>query len=204
MEIDTQNLKKYFAEFFGTFILSIVVIVSVAGNFTVSTAVLAALTLLLFVYTIGSVSGSHLNPGVTLGIFSLKKIKAKEALAYLMAQLLGGASAFYLSNFLDLTSPIRFSTENSALFGEFLGMLIFTFGISAVVHKAVDDELYGVVIGGSLLVGLAIASLFGAGAFLNPAVMLGLGVSSAIYVIIDLLGAVAGFQLYKLISNKKD
>ncbi|HRP37319.1 MAG TPA: aquaporin, partial [Candidatus Dojkabacteria bacterium] len=82
MEIDTQNLKKYFAEFFGTFILSIVVIVSVAGDFTVSTAVLAALTLLIFVYTIGSISGSHLNPGVTLGIFSLKKIKAKQALAY--------------------------------------------------------------------------------------------------------------------------
>jgi glycerol uptake facilitator-like aquaporin len=121
-----------------------------------------------------------------------------------MAQLLGAASAFYLSNLLELSSEITFSSENSALFGEFLGMLIFTFGISAVVHKAVDDEMYGVVIGGSLLIGLAIASLFGAGAFLNPAVMLGLGVSSAVYVFIDLLGAVAGFQLFKLISNKKD
>jgi glycerol uptake facilitator-like aquaporin len=204
MEIDTKDLKKYFAEYFGTFILTIVVITSIAGDFSVSTAVLAALTLLIFVYSIGSISGSHLNPGVTLGIFSLKKIDAKQALTYLMAQLLGAASAFYLSNLLELSSEITFSSENSALFGEFLGMLIFTFGISAVVHKAVDDEMYGVVIGGSLLIGLAIASLFGAGAFLNPAVMLGLGVSSAVYVFIDLLGAVAGFQLFKLISNKKD
>lgn len=204
MEIDTKNLKKYFAEYFGTFILTIVVITSIAGDFSVSTSVLAALTLLIFVYTIGSISGSHLNPGVTLGIFSLKKIDAKQALAYLMAQLLGGATAFYLSNLLELSSQITFSSENTALFGEFLGMLIFTFGISAVVHKAVDDELYGVVIGGSLLIGLAIASLFGAGAFLNPAVMLGLGVSSAVYVFIDLLGAVAAFQLYKLVSNKKE
>ena len=204
MEIDTKNLKKYFAEYFGTFILTIVVITSISGDFSVSTAILASLTLLIFVYTIGSISGSHLNPGVTLGIFSLKKIDAKQAFTYLMAQLLGGATAFYLSNLLELSSEITFSSENSALFGEFLGMLIFTFGISAVVHKAVDDELYGVVIGGSLLIGLAIASLFGAGAFLNPAVMLGLGVSSAVYVFIDLLGAVAGFQLYKLFSNKKE
>jgi aquaporin Z len=204
MEIDTKNLKKYFAEYFGTFILTIVVISSLAGNFAISTAILAALTLLLFVYTIGGVSGCHLNPGVTLGIFSLKKIYAKQALAYLMTQLLGGATAFYIAEFLELSSTVKFSTENSALFGEFLGMLIFAFGISAVVHKAVDDELSGVVIGGSLLIGLAIASLFGAGAFLNPAVMLGLGVSSAVYVFIDLLGAVSGFQLYKLISNKKD
>ena len=60
MEIDTKNLKKYFAEYFGTFILTIVVISSLAGNFAISTAVLAALTLLVFVYTIGSVSGLSL------------------------------------------------------------------------------------------------------------------------------------------------
>lgn len=203
MEINTKDLKKYFAEYFGTFILTIVVIASIAGDFSVSTATLASLTLLIFVYTIGNVSGCHLNPAVTLGIFSLKKINTRQALGYLMAQLLGGATAFYLSNFLDLTSRIKFSTENTALFGEFLGMLIFSFGISAVVNKAFDDDMYGVVIGGSLLIGLAIASLFGAGAFLNPAVMLGLGVSSVQYVIVDLLGSVAGFQLYKLINNKQ-
>jgi aquaporin Z len=203
MEINTKDLKKYFAEYFGTFILTIVVIASIAGDFSVSTATLASLTLLIFVYTIGNVSGCHLNPAVTLGIFSLKKINTRQALGYLMAQLLGGATAFYLSNFLDLTSRIKFSTENTALFGEFLGMLIFSFGISAVVNKAFDDDMYGVVIGGSLLIGLAIASLFGAGAFLNPAVMLGLGVSSVQYVIVDLLSSVAGFQLYKLINNKQ-
>ncbi len=204
MEIDTNNLKKYFAEYLGTFILTTVVIASIAGDFSVSTAVLASLTLLIFVYTIGNISGCHLNPAVTLGIFSLKKIQAKQALAYLMVQLLGGASAFYLTRLLDISTRTTFSSDNSALMGEFLGMMVFAFGISAIAHRAVDDDMNGVLIGGSLLIGLAIASLFGAGAFLNPAVMLGLGVSSAIYVMVDLLGAVVGFQLYKLFNNKKD
>lgn len=204
MEISTKNLKKYFAEYLGTFFLALIVIISIAGNYAVSTPVLAALTLMIFVYLIGNISGAHLNPAVTLGIFSLKKIEARQALAYLMAQLLGGASAFYLTNFLNLSSRVTASTDGTDLIGEFLGILIFTFGISAVVYKAFEDDMYGIVIGASLLIGLSIAILFGAGAFLNPAVMLGLGVSSVQYVIVDLIGAVAGFQIFKLIYDRKD
>ena len=68
MQISTTELKKYVAEYIGTFTLVLIVISSLAGDFPVSTAVIASLTLMMFVYTIGSVSGCHIKPSVTLGI----------------------------------------------------------------------------------------------------------------------------------------
>lgn len=61
--------KKYFAELVGTFTLSFVVFEAVAAGVAVPlpVPVIAALTLGLFVYTIGSILGCHLNPAVTVG-----------------------------------------------------------------------------------------------------------------------------------------
>ena len=71
-----KTLKPFVAEFFGTFILSLVVMLSVmAGSqFPIATSFLAAITLGIFVYSIGHISGSHLNPAVTIALWSIKKI----------------------------------------------------------------------------------------------------------------------------------
>ena len=91
------------AEFVGTFVL-------VFGG--VGTAVLAGgqvgflgvafafgLSLLAMVYTIGPISGCHINPAVTFGIFLAKKVSAKTAGLYVVAQVLGAivASALILA-----------------------------------------------------------------------------------------------------------
>lgn len=62
--------KKLLAEGFGTFILTLTAMFSILGSFDVPTPVLVGLTLMLFVYTIGSLSGAHLNPAVTVGLWS--------------------------------------------------------------------------------------------------------------------------------------
>ncbi len=95
-------MKKYSAEFIGTFVL-------VFGG--VGSAVLAGpkigflgvafafgLSLLAMVYTIGPISGCHVNPAVTLGVLMAKKIGARDATGYVIAQVLGAivASALIL------------------------------------------------------------------------------------------------------------
>ena len=98
-------MKKYFAEFFGAFVLSLVVGLSVSGQFPIVTPVLAGLTLGLFVYTIGVISGCHINPAVTVGLLSIGKIKMNEAAKYIVAQLLGGILASVLLVQMSLSLP---------------------------------------------------------------------------------------------------
>jgi aquaporin Z len=102
-----MDSKKMLAEFFGTFWL-------VLGG--VGSAVLAAgfpdvgigflgvafafgLTVLTMVYAIGHISGCHLNPAVTIGLWAGGRIKANEVLPYIISQVIGaiaGAGVVYL------------------------------------------------------------------------------------------------------------
>ena len=95
-------MRKYLAEFTGTFVLvfggvgSAVLAGTHIGFAGVSLAF--GLSLLAMVYTIGPVSGCHINPAVTLGVYLAKKMPGKEAGAYVLAQCLGAivASALLL------------------------------------------------------------------------------------------------------------
>lgn len=93
-------MKKYIAELVGTFVL-------VFGG--VGSAVLAGkhigfegvafafgLSLLAMVYTIGPVSGCHINPAVTLGVLLARKINGKDAIMYVIAQIVGAIIAAWL------------------------------------------------------------------------------------------------------------
>ena len=60
------EIKKYVAEAVGTAILTLVVALSLAGKFSVPTSILAGSVLALFVYTVGQISGAHINPAITM------------------------------------------------------------------------------------------------------------------------------------------
>ncbi len=90
-------MKKYFAELVGTFVL-------VFGG--VGSAVLAGkhigyegiafafgLSLLAMVYTIGPISGCHINPAVTFGVLLSRKISVKDSVMYVIAQIIGAVIA---------------------------------------------------------------------------------------------------------------
>ncbi|HEY0704139.1 MAG TPA: aquaporin Z [Candidatus Acidoferrales bacterium] len=95
-------MRKYLAEFLGTFVLvfggvgSAVLAGSHIGYLGVSFAF--GLSLLAMVYTIGPISGCHINPAVTLGVLLAKRIGTRDALMYVVAQLFGAivASALIL------------------------------------------------------------------------------------------------------------
>lgn len=203
MQINLVSMRKYLAEFIGTFFLVLIVSSSITNSFAIPTPTLAALMLGIFVYTIGSISGCHLNPAVTLGLMSLKKIKFKEALNYVLAQLLGASLALFVARVFEASPELVISDNTSVYYAELLGMVIFTFGISAVVLGQIDSKLNGIIVGTSLFLGLAVASTLGSAALLNPAVMLGLAISSPSYFMAELMGSVIGFNLYKILLSEE-
>jgi aquaporin Z len=86
-------MRKYTAEFFGTFVLvfggvgSAVLAGGKIGFVGVSFAF--GLSLLAMAYTIGPISGCHINPAVTFGAYLSRRIEAKDAIAYVIAQCAG-------------------------------------------------------------------------------------------------------------------
>lgn len=192
-------LKKLTAEFIGTAFLSLAVLLSVTvADSVLITPILAALVLGLFVYSIGSVSGCHINPAVTLGLWSIAKISTKDAAQYIAAQSLGALAAFGLVTATVGGVSLGLVAEDASVFlAELVGTAIFTFGIASVVYGKVADAASGLVIGGSLLLGITLAVALGSGGILNPAVGIALGSTSLSYIFGSVIGAMAGMFTYR-------
>jgi aquaporin Z len=195
-------MKKYIAEIIGTFTLTAVVLGSLSSIFPISTVLLAGITLGLFVYSIGHISGSHINPAVTLGLLSIKKISLFDAVLYIIAQCVGAGLAY-------LAMHTAFGTEIAhvvpvdsirVVCAEILGTFLFTFGIASVVYGQSEKSMGGIVVGGSLALGITLASFIGSNGVLNPAVALGIGSFNLSYLLAPIVGSVLGMNVYKLIK----
>ena len=76
------------AEFFGTFLL-------LMSIFATGNALIIGLTLALNVYLLGGISGSHVNPAVSIAMLVKGAISPTEFVTYTLAQLAGAVSAWY-------------------------------------------------------------------------------------------------------------
>ena len=89
------------AEFLGTAVLATVAInisrSQIGIGYFVAIGVGAALAML--VLGLGPISGGHFNPAVTIGLWTVRKIKTVTALAYLAVQMLAGLAAWQLANY---------------------------------------------------------------------------------------------------------
>lgn len=198
--------KKYLAEFIGTFALSFIVLaaVSFADSLPIAVPLIAALTLGLFVYSIGPISGCHINPAITLGLLSIKKISFKDAVVYIIAQFLGALGAILMAKIFAIASLTRDATFDGKVFlAEMLGAFFFSFGIASVVYGKAKEQMSGLVVGGSLLFGVLAASLAGASGILNPAVALALNSLTVVYLFAPIIGAVLGFQAHRFVADEK-
>jgi aquaporin Z len=196
-------MKKYIAEFIGTAVLTLAIVGSIVNGSGFVTLLTVGITLALLVAILGSMSGAHVNPAVTLGLLSLKKINWKEALFYIIAQFAGAALALILVRLHETEVPaLDLAFSWITLVAEFLGTLVFTFGIASIVlahdsHKAEGKAPF--VIGGSLMIGATIAAGLGSNAVLNPAVAFGIGTFGLSYIISPILGGIAGMWLFKVL-----
>lgn len=196
-------MKKYIAEILGTFALTLIVGLSLAGSFAVPTPVLAALVLGLFVYSIGHISGTHINPAVTLGAWSIKKISSKDVLGYILAQFIGAGIAMMVIASTVGIPTVTLSSSMTVFIAELFGTAFFTFGIASAVYGRTPSALSGIVVGGSLLLGVAFAALLGSNGVLNPAVAFGIGSFNLVYILGPILGSILGMNAYKFLSSEK-
>lgn len=105
-------MKKYFAELVGTFVLTLLgcgTAVSLNCGIdtasVVGTAFAFGLAVVAMAYTIGGISGCHINPAITLGCLISGRISGKDACGYMVFQVIGAILASCVLYLLVSTSP---------------------------------------------------------------------------------------------------
>lgn len=163
-------MKKYLAEFFGTAVLVLMgcgsaVIAGPGALGIVSIGFMGVsfafgLSLMAMVYTIGPISGCHINPAVTFAMWIAKKISGKDALCYVLAQIfgafLGAGLLASIAGHLDglganMVDPYQlgYSVTQCAI-TEVVMTFLFLVVIFAVTDKKAPANVAGVAIGGTL------------------------------------------------------
>ena len=158
-KLPSNLINIVLAESIGTFILTLVALFSAS----VLAPLYVGLTLMVIVMTIGAISGAHVNPAVTFGLWTMRKLKTVLLPFYWGAQFLGAMAAVVLIG--SLTNggfSVHFDQFTNFSWGiftvELIGMATFMFGIAAAISRK-DLKVAGkaVGIGVSLSVGLFIA-----------------------------------------------
>jgi aquaporin NIP len=105
-------MKKYVAEFFGTFALVFAgtgaIVINQASHGAIAHAGIAltfGLVVLAMIYTFGDVSGAHLNPAVTTAFAAARRLRWSEVPPYILAQVCGAFAASGLLKFLFPANP---------------------------------------------------------------------------------------------------
>lgn len=84
------TIMSYFSEYFGTLFFILTILAS-GGNPLVIGAALA-----LAIFLVGDISGAYFNPAVTVAMFMNGSITTLNMLLYVLIQLIGGASAYFI------------------------------------------------------------------------------------------------------------
>lgn len=213
-------MKKLIAEFIGTFILVLIGPgTAVLGGGITGIGILGiassfGFTIMALVYAIGSISGCHINPAVSIAMFVNKRIDFKNLIGYIIAQILGGIlSSFVLMIFLSSNkSPltnfgqdgVNNLTSSGALLVEIILTFIFVLVVMTATGKKGNPQLAGVAIG----VGLLSVHLLGiplTGTSVNPARSIGpalfAGGTALSQLWIFIIGPIIGGIIAALISK---
>lgn len=189
------------AEFFGTGLLvSMILVLSNTTAVSYFIATSAAVTLAAIVMMFGSVSGAHVNPAVTFGMWTARKMGTVRAISYIAAQLLGGLASWQLYQYLTnrTLSAKSVSFDTRIWVAELVGAAILSFAVAAVISKQADALNSALAIGTAFFVAIVVASTASAG-YINPAVALGARSFSGVYVLGPLVGGLVGVNLFYML-----
>lgn len=106
------NLRKYLAEFIGTFTLVFIGCgtAAITGGSLLITSLAFGIAIIMMAYTVGSVSGGHFNPAVSTGMLFTGKLSVVDFCGYVISQILGAiAGAGILKMFFSFWQPEKTS-----------------------------------------------------------------------------------------------
>ncbi|WP_159722476.1 MIP/aquaporin family protein [Enterococcus sp. CSURQ0835] len=215
-------MKKYFAEFIGTFMLVFVgtgtVVIAKGSTLTIGLAF--GLTITMMALSVGSVSGGNFNPGVSLAMMIDRRLSVRDGIFYIIAQFLGSlvASGFLAIFIRALKIPAHHfgQTDFPAISAgqAFLFEAVITF-LFVFVIMMVTSEKYGNPNGAPFAIGLTLAFLIivalnltggslNAARSFGPAVLAG-GTALAhywVYLLAPTLGAVVAAYVARLMGSE--
>lgn len=224
-------MKKYLAEMFGTMVLVLMgcgVAVSLGCNpidnipAVVGTALAFGLSVVAMAYTIGGISGCHINPAITLGCFLSGRMNAKDCGMYMLFQVIGAfigsALLWVLVGNVDGMDGTGANTlqEGVSMIGGLLAEIIFTcvfvlvvLGATAKTNGATNN-FAGLAIGLALVL-VHLVCIRYTGTSVNPARSIAPAVFACgdalsqlwIFVVGPFVGAVLAACIWKIIETEK-
>ena len=223
-----KTCQKFFAEFIGTFILVLggcgTAIFAAQHVGILGVALAFGLTIVAAAYGIGHISGAHLNPAVSLGLWASGRMQAKELLPYICAQVAGAvvaatvifaitgfdASGGFAANGYCNLSPDGYGMW-AALATEVVLTFVFLLVILGATDKSAPSGFAGLAIGLTLTL-IHLISIPITNTSVNPARSISQAIFAGgeymgqlwLFIVAPIVGAILAGMAYKCICTKKE
>ena len=225
-----NSIKKFFAELIGTCVLVVfgcgtamlVGCDAASGSGYLLTALAFGLVIVAMAYSIGNVSGCHINPAVSLGFLVAGKMKIKDFVSYIIAQFAGATLGTLI---LKVVFDLGGLTDQTGAFGanalvhdsigismvvEIILTFVFVLAILGVTSKEENSPVAGLVIGLTLTL-VHILGIGLTGTSVNPARSFGPAIFAGgsalmclpVFIIAPLIGGALAAVVYRLGKNKE-
>ncbi|MDL2322424.1 aquaporin Z [Bacteroidales bacterium OttesenSCG-928-A17] len=229
-------MKKYVAEMIGTMVLVLggcgTAIFAGGSVGFLGVAIAFGLTVVAMAYGIGNVSGAHLNPAVSVGVFCAGKMNAKDLCGYIVSQIIGGIIAaailafvvaqyggirgtFAANGFGDEFFQGAAGYQNLSMIGAFVIELVLTFifliVILGVTDKKATPGFAGLAIGLTLTL-IHLISIPLTNTSVNPARSISQAIFSEnalalpqlwVFIVAPIVGAALAAFVWKAINKEK-
>lgn len=226
-------MKKYIAELLGTMVLVLLGCGSAvfagdaanavgSGTGTLGVALSFGLAVIAMAYCIGNISGCHINPAITLGVWMNGKMETKDAFMYILFQIVGAIIGAIILSLLVGTGGHNGPTmtgANSFDVGEtaqaFIAEAVFTFIFVLVVLGSTDEKkgagnMAGIAIGLTLAL-IHIVCIPITGTSVNPARSIGPALIEGgqalsqlwLFIVAPMVGAAFSSLVWKFLSSSK-
>ena len=230
-----MNMKKLLAEAIGTCVLvtlgcgtaMLVGCDAANGGGYILTALAFGLSIVAMAYSIGNISGCHINPAVSLGVLLSGGMELAEFLGYIVAQCVGAlvgaallSAIFAMGGVQDMTGGLGTNGLAGVGGNAFAGLLveivltfIFVINILGVTSKRAKHGSFGGLVIGLTLVGVHILGIGLTGTSVNPARSIGPAIVAAVtgnaaplaslwvFIVGPLVGAALAAVAYKALEN---